>query len=124
MKLSQALSEAGAGSLDGLAAIASIWRDFEPEAETNREELYGLIALTLDRLGESGLNSADESSKSFIVTHWSFPLWPLTMKEPRKEPEDLKTLREERARTIEWIKETEAQRSPPPAIPRRCPYLC
>lgn len=40
------------------------------------------------------------------------------MKEPRKEPEDLKTLREERARTIEWIKETEAQRSPPPAIPR------
>ena len=118
VKLNQALSEAGAGSLDGLAAIASIWRDFEPEAATDREELCGLIALTLGRLGESGLNSADESSKSFIVTHWPFPLWPLTMKEPRKEPGDLKTLREERARTIDWIKKTEAQRSPPPAISR------
>ena len=118
VKLSQALSEAGAGSVDGLAAIASIWRDFEPEAPPDREELYDLITLTLDRLGEGELNSTDESSKSFIVTHWPFPLWPLTMKEPRKEPGDLKTLREERARTIEWIKETEAQRSPPPVIPR------
>ena len=118
VKLSQALSEAGAGSPHGLAMIAKIWRRFVPVPETDREELYGLIALTLDRLGESGLNSADESSKSFIVTYWPFPLWPLTIKEPLGKEDDLKKLREERERTIEWIEEKEAKRNPPPAISR------
>lgn len=118
VKLSQALLEAGAGSPDGLATMADIWRRFEPEPVTGREELQGLIAHTLDRLGECGFNSADESSMRLIVSHWSFPLWPLPIKEPRRKLNDVDALREERVRTIEWIEETQAKRSPPPAVSR------
>ena len=65
-----------------------------------------------------GLGAGDELSSSLIVSCWSFPLWPLTIKEPRKKLQDLEELREERARTVEWIQESEAKRNPPPAISR------
>ena len=116
--LCQALSEAGAGSADGLAVIANIWRGFEPAPETGRKELRDLIKATLNRLAEAGLNSLDEVPKDFVVASWPFPLWPLTMKEPRGKPEDLEELRGKRARKVEWIQETEANRSPRPAISR------
>ena len=116
--LGQTLSEAGAGSADGLAEIASIWRGFEPAPETDRKQLRGLIGYTLERLAEVGLYSADEVSKGLIVASWPFPMWPLTMKEPQGKQRDLVELREERARTVEWIEETEANRNPPPEISR------
>ena len=116
VKLGQALSGAGANSPDGLAEIANIWRDFEPEPETDREKLQGLIAHTLNRLARCGSGAGDESAASLIISSWSFPLWPLAIKEPRAKAEDLKKLREERSRTVEWIQETEAKRDPPPAI--------
>ena len=116
--LSRALSDAGAKSPDGLAVIADIWRGFKPEPETDRGELRGLIAHTLERLKMCGLGAGDESASSLIVSYWSFPLWPLTIKEPRGKLQDLEELREERARTVKWIQETEAKRNPPPAISR------
>ena len=118
VKLSRALSEAGASSPDGLAEIANVWRQFEPEPDTNREELRDLILHTLNRLARSGLGTPDESTTQFIVSCWSFPLWPLSMREPRATPKDLEGLREERERTVKWIEETEAQRDPAPAISR------
>lgn len=118
VKLSQALSEAGANSPDGLAVIADIWRGFEPEAEKDRTELQGLIADTLGRLAECGHGIKDESVSTLIISSWSFPLWPLTIKEPRRNPDCLKQLREERNLTIDWIQRTEAKRDPPPAISR------
>ena len=54
----------------------------------------------------------------FIVSHWSFPLWTLPIKEPRQKPQDLTKLRGERVRMIEWIEEITSRRSPPPAISR------
>ena len=116
--LSRALSDAGANSPDGLAVIADIWRGFKPEPETDRGELRGLIAHTLERLKMCGLGAGDESASSLIVSCWSFPLWPLAIKEPRGKLEDLEELREQRAGTVEWIQETEAKRRPPPAISR------
>lgn len=116
--LSQALSDAGANSPDGLAAIANIWRGIEPEPETDRRELRRLVAHTLERLAMCGLGTGDETASDLIVWNWSFPLWPLTIKEPRGKPEDLEELREERARTVAWIQKTQAKRSPPPAIAR------
>ena len=118
VKLSRALSEAGASSPDGLAEVANVWRQFEPEPNTNREELRDLILHTLDQLARSGLGTPDESTTQFIVSYWSFPLWPLSMREPRATPKDLEGLREERERTVKWIEETEAQRDPAPAISR------
>ena len=84
VRLSRALLEAGANMPDGLAEIANIWRGFEPGPETDRGELRDLIAYTLDRLAKRVRSAADESVSSFIVSSWSFPLWPLTMKEPRR----------------------------------------
>ena len=84
---------------------------------TDRGELLHLIVETLDRLAlRSG--AVEEEAARFIVSHWPFPLWPLTMKEPRLDDGDLDGLREERKRTVEWIDETEAKRDPPPAISR------
>lgn len=118
VKLSRALSEAGAGSPDGLAEIANIWRSFKPVPDTGREELRDLIAHTLDRLTQCGLGIVDEPTMHFIVAHWPFPLWPLTMKDRHATAKELERLREERDLAITLIEETEAKRDPAPAISR------
>lgn len=117
LSLSQALCRAGAATAEGLAEIARIWRSFEPKPDTDRKCLRGLIGRTLDRLAQLG-HAVDAPTGSFILSHWPFPMWPLTMKEPRAGDGGLDDLREERQRRIEWIEETEAIRDPPPAIAR------
>ncbi len=118
--LAQALLKAGAGSPDGLAEIANVWRDFRPKPETNRKELRGLIAYTLDQLKKCGSSNGEQSMASFVISNWTFPMWALTIEEPRgqrkKRKGDLQELREKRRRAIEWIQETDAKRCPPPAI--------
>ena len=69
------------------------------------------------QLAERGLGTGDEAISRFIVSSWPFPLWPVTIKEPRLN-DDLTKLRREREHTIRWIEETEAKREPPPAISR------
>ena len=115
--LAQALSLAGAGSAEGLAEIAHIWRQFVPEPDTDRDELQDSIVHTLDRLAHCGY-AVDKPTMRLVVSHWPFPLWPLTVKEPRPPDGDLEGLRELRQSTIDWIEETEAQRDPAPAILR------
>lgn len=111
------LSAAGALSANGLAEIADIWREFEPVPHTDRGDLRRLITKTLHRL-ELCCGTVEEATARFIVSHWPFPLWPLTVKEPRPDDIDLDDLREERKRIVEWIEDTEAKRDPPPAISR------
>ena len=118
VRLSRALSEAGVSTVGGLAAIANIWRQFEPRPDTGREELWDLVTHTLDCLAQCGSGTLDEATTQFIVAHWSFPLWTLTMREPHAHAKTLSRLREERDLTIKWIQETEAKRDPPPAISR------
>ena len=115
--LVRSLSGAGALSARGLAQIADVWRGFTPVPGTDRGELRRLIFETLNRLALR-CGAVEKEEASFIVSHWPFPLWPLTMKEPRPDDGDLDGLREERKRTVEWIEETEAKRDPPPAISR------
>ena len=115
--LVQSLSRAGAVSAGGLAEITHVWRGFAPEPHTDREELRHLIAETLNRLARC-CGTLDESDARFIARHWPYPLWPLTIREPRPDDGDLDGLREERELTIEWITETEARRDPAPAISR------
>ena len=115
--LVQCLSRAGAVSAGGLVEIADVWRGFAPDPYTDREELHCLILETLDRFARL-CGAVDEADARFIVDHWPFPLWPLTIGEPRRYDGDLDGLREEREFTIEWIMETEAKRDPAPAISR------
>ena len=85
--------------------------------DTDRRELRRLILETLDRLALRS-RPVEEETARFIISHWPFPLWPLTIKEPRPDDGDLASLREERKLTVEWIESTEAKRDPPPAISR------
>lgn len=117
IKLSWALSKVGASSPDGLVEIARIWRDYEPEPETDRGDLRSLITYTMMQLAGRGLGTGDEAISRFIVSSWPFPLWSVTIKEPRLN-DDVTKLRKEREHTIRWIEETEAERKPPPAISR------
>lgn len=118
VKLGNALLEAGAGSLEGLTLIANLWRGFAPGPETDRAELQILIKHTLEKLAKIEKFSENQPSLSFIVSHWSFPLWSLTIKEPRAKSRDLDELRRERDHLIEWIEATDAKRDPPPVISR------
>ena len=118
VRLSLALSKAGANAPDGLAEIANIWTGFEPKPETDRQELRDLIEHTLERLAKRVRSASDEWASSFIISSWSFPLWPLSMKEPRWDMKSIEALREERRLTVEWIEKTDAKRDPPPAIAR------
>ena len=115
--LVRSLFKVGALSTGGLAEIAGIWRSFKPLPDTGRRELYHLIGETLNRLAQCS-SVIEKEEAQFIVSHWPFPLWPLTMKEPRLDDGDLGGLRAERSRTVEWIEETQAKRDPPPAISR------
>lgn len=115
--LAKALFEAGAFSTNGLAEIADVWRGFEPTSKTKGGELRYLIGETLRRLAPHW-GAAEEGTADYIKSHWPFPLWPLTMKEPRHADFSLENLREERRRTVKWIEETEVKRDPRPAISR------
>ena len=117
VKLVRSLFEAGALSTSGLAEVADVWRNFAPVPDTERSELRHLIVETLRRLALCS-NAVEEDTARFIISHWPFPLWPLTIKEPQPDDGDLDSLREERKRAVEWIENTEAKRDPPPAISR------
>ena len=114
VRLVRCLLEVGALSTGGLAEIARVWRGFMP---TDREALHYLIVETLKGLAQRS-SSIEDEEKEFIVLHWSFPLWPLTLRRSNRNNDDLDDLREVRKRTIERIEDTEARRDPPPAISR------
>ena len=117
VRLVLALFEAGVASAQGLTEIADIWRDFKPTPDTDRGQLRRLIVETLERL-ELRCGAVEEAAAKFILSHWPFPLWPLTIKEPRQTDGGLECLREEREKTVEWIERIEAKRDPAPAISR------
>lgn len=118
VRLSRALLDAGVSSPEGLAVIADHWRKFDPRPDADRGELWNLIDHTLNCLTQHGVGKLDEATIQLIVTHWSFPMWPLTMREPHTKAETLQLLREERDLAIKRINETDEKRDPPPAISR------
>ena len=85
--------------------------------DTDRRELRHLIVETLNRLALCSGTVEDETA-GFIVSHWPFPLWPLTMEEPRLDRGGLDSVREERKHKVKRIENIEAKRDPPPAISR------
>ena len=119
--LTHALSELGMKTVEGLSALAGIWRAFTPSPQTKREEIYRLNRRTLEELRRRRPNTdANEAAERFITRFWSFPMWPLEMEEPQpqRQPDAHRDLLAERERTITWIETIEAKRDPPPAISR------
>ena len=101
--LSRALCDAGVSSADGLACVAEVWREFEPDRGTSRAELRNLIQGTLIRLHEAGSSSTGREAESLIVSEWSFPLWLLDLTVRPSPGGILDELRNERQRMIERI---------------------
>ena len=73
------LAHVGVTSVEGLEAVAEVWRDFEPEARTSREELRSLIDKTLLEVEAKGITEVRATDISLIdsLRRWPFPLWPL-----------------------------------------------
>ena len=117
VELARALCDAGATSIEGLAVVADAWRGFVPAEDTSRDELRERIAGTLTKLVKQGRSGLEESSVGWILSRWSFPLWPFCLNDSSRS-KTLEELREERRLTIAWIERTQARRDPPPAIPR------
>ncbi|MCY3875043.1 MAG: hypothetical protein OXF88_12225 [Rhodobacteraceae bacterium] len=117
VRLVQPLAEAVALSAGGLTETADFWRSLAPAMYTDRGQMRGLIIETLDSLALR-YGPVERAPARFVVSHWPFPLWPLTMKEARPDDGDLVSGCEERKRTVEWIDETEAKREPKPEISR------
>lgn len=117
--LTRALSDAGIGTIEGLAVVNEVWRDFTPSAEMNRSQLMKFIECTLNRLIQQGLASGHLASLQFILSSWSFPLWPLDLRANMRDFPTVQELREQRARKIRHIETTVALRDPPPPIKRK-----
>ena len=115
--LCRALCDIGATSPGGLAVIADAWKDFKPEKDTCRSEIYTIIKTMLSRLEACEYFTADGDTMSQVVRYWTFPLWTLS---PIKldDSTPIQELRIERRKTIQWIHQKEARRDPPPNITR------
>ena len=119
LTLSRALSDVGATSPAGLAMIADVWNGFTPSPDTDRRLLRELIERTLNRLIQRSLASGSQDSISFILSHWSFPLWQLDLSFVNEDSLSIEELRERRRAMINRLQATSAQRNPPPAITRQ-----
>ena len=118
LALGCALSDAGAASPEGLAVIADVWSDFIPSPNTDRDLLREIIERMLNRLVQDGLASGDQNSMHFILSHWSFPLWPLDFSPSDAAYPSIDELRASRSLIIQRLQATAAQRNPPPAVTR------
>ena len=118
VELCRALCDVGANSPDGVAEIAATWRNFAPNDDTDRKALRAEIVAMLKRLAMGNHGVANEVAVKRLLSSWSFPLWPLKLKE-RPASKSVEQLRKARTAAIESIAKTEARRDPPPAIVRR-----
>ena len=118
VEVSHAIFEIGATTPKGLAIVAKVWRDFEPQPQTTKTELCARVNYMLQLLIDKGLFSAPNLQKAqSILYSWPFPLWPLDLTRT-PEPRELRRLRCERTEQIKRRAETEMKREPAPVITR------
>ena len=115
--VARALHRLGMTTPEGLAVVADLWRGFEPQPETTRQELLGRNFDSLVRVSEARPNQEiDPEDARSVCHHWPFPLWPLNLK-PSKGPTKA-VLRRQRAEQIKWRLKRDSERDPPPLIAR------
>ena len=95
-----------------------MWREFAPSGKTDRSVVHGLIERTLNDLIRRGMAPGEQTAMYFILSHWTFPLWPLDLSRDPDYP-SMDDLRDARAEVIRRMQATAAQRDPPPAISRK-----
>ena len=104
---------------EGLAAVADLWRGFEPQPQTTRQELRERNYESLVRVSEARPNQEVDSEDAKAICHyWQFPLWPLKLRELDPASADLAELRRQRAEQIKWRQKRESERDPAPSVSR------
>ena len=117
--VARALHRAGMTTLEGLAAVADLWRGFEPQPRTTRQELRERNYESLVRASEARPNREVDSEDARAICHrWPFPLWPLDLRQSGPAGADLADLRRERAKQIELHLKRESERDPAPLVTR------
>ena len=117
--VARALHRVGMTTPEGLAAVADLWRDFEPQLQTTRQELRERNYNSLSRVSEARPNREVVSEDARAVCHnWPFPLWPLDLRESGPARADLADLRRQRDEHIEWLLNRASERDPAPLVTR------
>ena len=102
---------------EGLAAVADLWRGFEPQPQTTRQELRDRNYESLVRVSEARQNrKVHPEDARAVCHHWPFPLWPLDLRQS-KGPTKAE-LRRQRAEQIKFRLKRASERNPPPSISR------
>ena len=117
--VARALHRVGMTTPEGLAAVADLWRGFEPQPQTTRQELRARNYESLVRASEARPNQeVDSQDAKVICHHWQFPLWPLDLRESGPAKADLADLRRDRAEQIKSRLKRESERDPEPSVTR------
>ena len=117
--VARALHRVGMTTPEGLGAVADLWRDFEPQPQTTRQELRERNYDSLVRVSEARPNREVDSEDARAVCHdWPFPLWPLDLRQSGLARADLADLRRQRAEQIESRLKRESERNPRPLVTR------
>ncbi len=119
LAVARALHRVGMTTPEGLAAVADLWRGFEPQPQTTRQELRERNYDSLVRVSQARPNrEVDSGDVGAICDHWQFPLWPLDLRESGPAKDKLADLRLERAAQIESRLKRESERDPAPSVTR------
>ena len=114
--VARALHRVGITTPEGLAVIADLWRGFEPQPKTTRQELFERNWDSLVQASEAQQKQEVDPEDARSVCHqWPFPLWPLDLKQ--KGPTKAE-LRRQRAEQIKWRRQRASERDPAPVVAR------
>ena len=114
--VARALHCVGMTTPEGLAVVADLWRGFEPQPQTTRQELFERNWDSLVQVSEAQQNrEVDPEDARSVCHHWPFPLWPLDLKQ---EGPTKAALRRQRAEQIKWHLKRESERDPAPSASR------
>lgn len=115
--VARALHRVGMTTPEGLAAVADLWRDFEPQPQTTRQELSKWNYESLVRVSEARQDrEVDAEDARTVCYHWPFPLWPLELKQLKESTK--RDLRRQRAKQIELHFKRESEGDPAPLVTR------
>ncbi|MCY4400662.1 MAG: hypothetical protein OXE96_15180 [Gemmatimonadetes bacterium] len=117
--VARALHRVGMTTPEGLAAVADLWRGFEPQPQTTRQEVQERNYNSLVRVSQAHPNrEVDPKDARAVCHHWPFPLWSLDLRQSGPARADLAEIRRQRAEHIEWLLKRASERDPAPLITR------
>ena len=116
VRLVRTITNMGAATRSGLAAVGDVWQEFDVIDSTTWPEVRGQNMTLLRRLAgvESYASPVHDDVRRF-VNDWIPPLWSVEM---RLEQVSIEELRRKRKEILAWRREQASKRDPAPVISR------